>query len=127
MDHSGAPTTVEESRELGRAAVEATLRAAEGRTAAVVDSTWYPYALPLVRRLPGPFVEVRCRLDVALAQERYHRRDRAPRHLDDRRTHEELWGAEIAPLGVGPLLEVDTSGPVDVASFAELVRSALTR
>ena len=68
MDHSGAPATVEESRELGRAAVEATLRAAEGRTAAVIDSTWYPYALPLVRRLPGPFVEVRCRLDVALVQ-----------------------------------------------------------
>src|SRR4051812_29312464 len=57
MDHQGAPATVEES--LGRAAVEAALRAAEGRTAAVIDSTWYPYSLPLVRRLPGPFVEVR--------------------------------------------------------------------
>ena len=126
MDHLGTSATVEESRELGRAAVEAALRAAEGRTAAVIDSTWYPYALPLVRRLPGPFVEIRCRLDVALAQERYHRRDRDPRHLDDRRTDAELWGAEVAPLGVGPLLEVDTSGPVDIASLADLVRSALT-
>jgi predicted kinase len=126
MDHSGAPATVEESRELGRAAVEAVMRAAEGRTAAVIDSTWYSYALPLVRRLPGPFVEVRCRLDLTLAQERYHRRERDPRHLDDRRTDAELWGAGVAPLGVGPLLEVDTSGPVDIRSLAELIRSALT-
>jgi predicted kinase len=125
MDHSGTPATVEDSRERGRAAVRAMLRAAEGRTAAVIDSTWYPYALPLVRRLPGPFVEVRCRLDAALARERYHGRDRDPRHLADRRTHEELWGVEVAPLGVGTLLEVDTSGPVDVASLAGLVRSAL--
>jgi hypothetical protein len=126
MHHSGASASVEESRELGRAAVEAALRAAEGRSAAVIDSTWYPYALPLVRRLPGPVVEVRCRLDVTLAQQGYHRRDRDPRHLDDRRTDVELWGAEVAPLGVGPLLEVDTSGPVDVGSLAGLVRSALT-
>ena len=126
MDHLGAPATVEESRELGKAAVQAALRAAEERTAAVIDSTWYQYAVPLVRRLPGPFVEVRCRLDVTLAQERYHRRDRDPRHLDDLRTDAELWGAEVAPLGVGPLLEVDTSGPVDVRSLAELVRSTLT-
>ena len=126
MDRLGAPTTVEESRALGRSAVEATLRAARGRTAAVVDSTWYPYVSPLVRRLPGPFVEVRCRLDLAVARERYRRRERDPRHLDDRRTEAELWGSEVAPLGVGPLLEVDTSGPVDVVALAGLVRSAMT-
>ena len=126
MDRSGAPATVEESRGLGRAAVEAVMRAAQERSAAVIDSTWYPYSLPLVRRLPGPFVEVRCRLDVTLAQERYRGRDRDQRHLDHRRTDAELWGAEIVPLGVGPLLDVDTSGPVDVASLAELVHSALT-
>lgn len=126
MDNSGTPSTVKESRELGRSAVAALLSEAEGRTAAVIDSTWYPYALPLVRRLRGPFVEIRCCLDVALAQQRYHWRDRDPRHLDDCRTTAELWGAEIAPLGVGPLVEVDTSRPVDVASLADLVRSTLT-
>lgn len=126
MDQLGAPATVEESRELGVAGVRAALRAAEGRPAAVIDSTWYPYSLPLVRRLPGPFVEIRCHLDVTVAQERYHRRDRDPRHLDDRRAEGELWGAEVAALGVGPLLEVDTLGPVEIAPLAELVRAALT-
>src|SRR6476469_2901115 len=62
MNEAGAPDTVEESRARGRAAVEALLLAAQERTAAVVDSTWYPYSLPLVRRLAGPFVEVRCRV-----------------------------------------------------------------
>ena len=126
MDRVGAPATVEESRKLGVDAVVAVLRAAESHTAAVIDSTWYPYSLPLVRRLPGPFVEVRCRLDIALAQERYHRRKRDPRHLDGRRTHAELWGAEVDALVVGPLIEVDTSEPVDIQSVAELVRSSMT-
>jgi hypothetical protein len=31
----------------------------------------------------------------------------------------------VAPLGLGPLLEVDTSGAVDVAGVAAVVRSVL--
>jgi predicted kinase len=125
MDEAGAPATVEESRERGRAAVEALLLAAQEHVAAVIDSTWYPYSLPLVRRLPGPFVEVRCRVDLALAQERYRARLRDPRHLDGLRTDAELWGSEVPQLGVGPLIEVDTGGPVDVGRVADQVRAAL--
>ena len=125
MEHLGAPPTVKKSQKLGVAAVEAAMRAAKERAGAVIDSTWYPYSLPLVRQLPGPFVEVRCRLDVTLAQERYRSRDRDPRHLDARRTDSELWGSEIAPLGVGPLLVVDTTDRVDIASVADLVRASL--
>jgi predicted kinase len=110
MDHVGAPSTVEESRALGVAAVEAALRAAKERSSAVIDSTWYPYSLSLVRRLPGPFVEIRRRLEATVAQQRYHSRHRDPRHLDDRRTEAELWGSEVDALGVGPLLEVDYLG-----------------
>ena len=56
MDVLGAPSSVEESQDLGRAAVAATLRAARGCRAAVIDSSWYPSSLPLVRELAGPFV-----------------------------------------------------------------------
>lgn len=125
MDRLGAPATVAESRELGVAAVVAVLEAAQERTAAVIDSTWYPYSRDLVGRLPGPFVEVRCRLDVALAKQRYRRRSRDPRHLDDERTDAELWGSEVDALGVGPLLVVDTTEPVDVTALAGRVRSVL--
>lgn len=127
MDHLGAPASVEESRELGVEAVVAVLHAAEALTSAVIDSTWYPNSLSLVRRLPGPFVEIRCLLDVEIARERYHRRDVDPRHLSRSRTDAELWGRDVAALGVGPLIEIDTSEPVDVAVVAERVRSSLTR
>ena len=61
MDRLGAPAGVEESQRLGTAAVAAVLRAARGCPGAVIDSTWFPYTLPLVRELPPPLVEVRCR------------------------------------------------------------------
>jgi predicted kinase len=126
MDELGAPPTVQESRELGAAAVAAVLRAARGCPGAVIDCTWFPSALPLVRELPGPFVEVRCRVPIEVARQRYRRRSRDARHLDDLRSEDELWGSEVAPLGVGPLIEVDTSGPVDVAALARAVRSSIT-
>jgi predicted kinase len=126
MDAMGAPATVEESRKLGRAAVFAVLRAASGCRAGVVDSTWYPYSLPLVESLPGLKVEVRCRLPVEVARDRYARRRRDARHLDGLRTKDELWSREVALLGVGPSIEVDTSSPVDVPALARAV-SAMFR
>ena len=125
MDAVGAPSTIDESRDLGRAAVFAVLRVAQGCQGAVIDSTWYPYSARLVRDLRGPLVEVRCRVSLELARKRYQQRVRDERHLDRLRTEEELWGAEVAPLGVGPLVEVDTTVPVDIAHVAEAVRSAL--
>jgi hypothetical protein len=62
---------------------------------------------------------------VEVARERYLRRLRDRRHLDGLRDGSELWGDEVAPLGLGPLLEVDTSGAVDAAQVAGAVRSLL--
>ena len=126
MDAWGAPPDVEASRRLGRAAVFALLGAAQGCEGAVLDSTWFPYSAPLVRSLPGPKVEVRCRVPLEVARERYLHRARDVRHLDSLRVESELWGQDVAPLGVGPLLEVDTAAPVDVPRVADSVRSLLT-
>lgn len=60
VDELGAPATVEDSQRLGRAAVNAVLRVAQGHHSAVIDSTWFARTLPLVNALGGPFVEVRC-------------------------------------------------------------------
>lgn len=122
MDAVGAPKDVPASRDLGVAAVHAVLRMARGCPGAVIDSTWYAYTLPLVLALPGPCVEVRCRVPVEVARERYHARPRDARHLDGQRSHDELWGAAVDPLGVGPLVEVDTSGPVDAAALSATIR-----
>lgn len=125
MDALGTPATVEESRRLGRAAVTVTLRLARGCRAAVIDSTWYPYAAPLVAALAGPLVELRCVLPVEVARSRYRARSRDRRHLDAVRTDAELWGDVVAPLGVGTLIEVDTEHPVQLARLTRRVREAL--
>lgn len=122
MDSLGATHDVQESRRLGRAAVTALLRVAHDCPGAVIDSTWFPYTLPLVRALPAPCVEVRCEVSVELARRRHRSRRRDARHLDDQRSDDELWGSEVATLGVGPLVVVDTSGPVDVPALAREVR-----
>ncbi|MFL6003989.1 MAG: AAA family ATPase [Nocardioides sp.] len=126
MDTLGPPATVPESQRLGRAAVAAVMSAARGCPAAVIDSTWFPYALPLVEALDGPFVEVRCQVDLDVARERYRSRRRDGRHLDDERSEDELWGEPVRPLGVGPLVLVDTTEPVDVPAVGTQVRAAFS-
>ncbi len=120
----GYPQTVEHSRWLGRLAVEAVLRAAAGCPGAVLDSTWFDYARPLVSRLPGVLVEVECQVPVDLAVSRYRARisERSGVHVDALRSFEELWAEPFRPLGTGPLLRVDTSQPVDVAQVAAAIR-----
>lgn len=123
-DALGHPSSVAESQQLGRAAVMAMLRIARRCPAgAVLDSTWYPYTLPLVHELQGDVVEVRCLLPREVAKARYLARagGRHRGHLDSSRSEQELWGRLVDPLGVGPLIEVDTSAPVDEGSLARIV------
>jgi predicted kinase len=128
-DALGRPLDVEASRRLGRAAVRALHAVARNCPDAVLDSTWLEDARPLVEALPRPLVEVRCVVDRALARERYLARAarRHPAHLDRERSEDELWDPPVPPLGVGPLVEVDTSGPVDVVAVAARIRAAGAR
>ncbi|MEU0882823.1 AAA family ATPase [Lentzea sp. NPDC005914] len=129
-DGLGQPGTVSESRRLGRAAVLAVLRIARRCPGAVVDSTWFDYTRPLVAALPGPVVELRCVVPVEVARSRYYARaaDRSAGHLDLERDEAELWGEPVRPFGVGPLVEVDTTGPLDLPMIvAEVLRAARPR
>ncbi len=125
-DELGRPATVSESRRLGRAAVRAVLRIARRCPGAVVDSTWFDYTRPLVAELPGPVAELRCVVPVDVARSRYYARaaERHAGHLDLQRDDAELWGEPVRPLGVGPLVEVDTTGPLDLTAIAAEVRRA---
>lgn len=126
MDAWGSPASVEQSRRLGIAAVHALLRTARDVPGAVIDSTWFDYTRPLVDRLPGRLVEVRCHAPLETVRARFHARARDERHLDDLRSPEELWGSEVEPLRVGALIDVDTSGAVDIRELADRIRSAST-
>jgi len=125
-DELGRPGTVRESRRLGRAAVLAVLRIARRCPGAVVDSTWFDYTRPLVAALPGPVVELRCVVPVEVARSRYYARaaGRHAGHLDLERDEAELWGEPVRPLGVGPVVEVDTAVPLDIPAIAAALRRA---
>ncbi len=128
MDVLGRPTSLDESRRLGRAAVMAMLSVAAASPGAVMDSAWLPYTLPLLRTLPGPLVEVRCVCPIEVARDRYQRRSRYrhPGHLDALRPPQELWNEwNSQPLGVGPVVTVDTASAVDIQALAAAVRASL--
>ena len=123
MEGLGRPETVAASQRLGKAAVLAMLRTAHTCPGAVLDSTWFDYALPLARMLPGRLIEVHCTVPLDLARARYRARTghRHAGHLDGARSDQELRGEPSRPLGLGPVVVVDTSGPVDVAKVAATV------
>ena len=56
-----------------------------------------------------------------LAMLRAARAGRHAGHLDAARSDQELWGGPPRPLGLGPVVEVDTSGPVDIPQVAATV------
>ena len=127
MDVLGLPETVPESQRLGRAAVMAMFAVAERSPAAILDSTFYPYTVSALQRLRPPLIEVRCRCPRKVVEARYRRRStsRHPGHLDDQREPGELWNeTHLTPLGLGPLIEVNTSTAVDAGAVAAQIRAA---
>ena len=134
LDHEPAET-VEDSRVTGRKAVQAMLSAARVAKQGVLDSVWVdrPGALSQIADLQavGEVVEVFCRCDVDTMRRRYLERapTKGPGHFDDERDEEELWPPEaLRPLGgPWPVVEADTSGPVDVPELAEWVRRTRSR
>ena len=128
MDVLGLPSDIEESHNLGRAAVHAMIAVARSNRGAVLDSVWMPYTIPLVRTLEGPVIEVRCTVSRTTAQARYaaRARSRHPGHMSDRRSADELWNTQLlAPLGVGPVVTVDTEQQIDPGQLATRVRTAM--
>ncbi len=80
------------------------LRAARTCPGAVLDSTWFDYALPLARALPGRLIEVHCTVPLELAMARYRARagHRHAGHLDDARGERRAVGRAIPPYGTRP-------------------------
>jgi predicted kinase len=130
MSHLPVPD-VEASRRLGRASVAAMLAvAAESPVGAVIESNFYrSVAAESLKSLPGRIVEVFCRCDPDTARDRYRSRagTRHGGHFDTVRTDDELWNDEVAePVGAGwPVIEVETSRPVDGTAVVARVQAAL--
>ena len=124
MDALGAPADVEESAVSGGRLSSRCWQRHEG--APVRWSTAPGTRTPRRSRVLCRVRSSRC---AAGCRSRRHRtvtpRGPGRRHLDGRRSSSELWGDEVAPLGLGHVLDVDTSGPVDVAEVATSCRALL--
>jgi len=123
---------IETSRSIGRASVAALLAVASETSGAVLESVWHrSRSLADLGRLPGNIVEVFCRCDPRTAQERYALRagTRDAGHFDAVRTPGELWNDEVArPVAGGwPVIEVSTTGPIDVESLIVRIATVATR
>lgn len=98
----------------------------------IVESWWFrPRDLGFARAgldVAGAarVVEVWCDVDPAVARKRYTGRHRTAVHDDGARLVSDFdrWAAAGVPLGIGPVVRVDTSGPVDVSALVAQVREA---
>lgn len=84
----------------------------------------------LRERERGSVLEVHCVCAPEVAARRFTERRRHPSHLDETRTGDALPAqleslSALGPWDLGPLVQVDTSGPVDVVATASLVRTEL--
>jgi predicted kinase len=119
------------SRRLGGAAMELLWRLAEECPSVVIEANFRSdsvYERQRLRALSPRPVEVYCRLPVEQAAERYARRgtrsDPHPVHVT-RSLPVSAFHEFQEPMGLGPVLEVDTSTPVDVPALAKQVIAIL--
>lgn len=122
---------VEASRVLGRACVGALLAVARDCGHAVLDGAWHRTHAP--SRLAGlgegaRIVEVFCRCAPEVMQQRFADRvgARAEGHFDSQRAPDEMWNPDTTePVAGGwPVVEVDTTGDVDLAEVVDRVVEA---
>jgi predicted kinase len=115
------------SRRLGVASYEVLYAVAGRLPAAVLDANFGPEAAPRLLALDAHPVEVFCRCPPGELDRRFAARAsrRHPGHVDHALTPEtRASGGRPLRLG-GPLLEVDTARPVDLAGVAAWVRARL--
>jgi hypothetical protein len=135
LESLGVSTPEERSR-LSRASDRLLQSLALSSQGAVLSSFWRRESLSTTSGTPTDWlrdasdaavVEVLCECPPRAAADRYAARRRHPGHFDDRKTPTELVQqferlASAGPLGIGPLLRVDTTTKVDVEALAHAVR-----
>ena len=115
------------SRELGAASMELLWALAARSPQVLIEANFRPYSDYERNRLTdlgGSQVEVHCACPPELAVARYNARPRHPVHVQTSITPDYL--AEFdRPVGIGALVTVDTTAPVDIPAIAAQVRALL--
>ena len=116
------------SRRLGLASYEVLYAVAAALPAGVLDANFGPGAAPRLLALDAHLIEVCCRCPAAEVERRFTARaqHRHPGRVDHQLAPEleAMVARGVGPLRLGgPVLEVDTARPVDVARIADWVRA----
>jgi predicted kinase len=120
------------SQRLGAASFEVLYALAAAAPAAVLETSWHRNrCTPRLRRLGKPIFEVFCHCPAPVKADRLRLRAATDRHPIHREVITPgLLGrvpyAPSRPLGIGPVLKVDTTGDVDIAGIAGWVRGQET-
>jgi len=133
FDHLGhvADNELRSSQQLGGAAMELLWRLAGTCPNVILEANFRsqsPYECQRVLALSPRPVEVYCRVPIAVAAERYAQRGASASHHPvhvARTLPVEAFREFQDPLGVGPVIEVDTSRQVDIPGLAGEVSRAL--
>jgi predicted kinase len=117
------------SKILGAAAFELIWTLASHAPTAVLEANFSPrsaYQRGKLAGLAAPLVEVYCRVPPELAAARYAARHagRHPTHVSSEVTPEQLADFD-RPIALGPVIEVDTSAPVDLGAIASRLEALL--
>jgi predicted kinase len=112
------------SRRLGGAAMELLWTLAARSPDVLIEANFRPHSdeeRSKLSALGGHPVEVYCACPAELAAARYNQR---PRHAVHHLAHAsvEALAEWDRPVGIGPLVTVDTTAPVDITAVASLVR-----
>jgi predicted kinase len=126
---------LEWSQQLGLAAHRVMYALAADLESVVLESHfWRGVSEADLRSLARPLIQVYCRCPVDVAVERYKRRaitaDRHPGHLPEHQSDDVIapWASiEPQPLQLeAPLIEVDTSGTVNIVELAAKVTASMS-
>jgi predicted kinase len=111
------------SRKLGGAAMDLLWALAARAGDMVIEANFHPhsdYERDKLLSLDGPVVEVHCVCPAEVATARYNARQNHPVHLETLPLS--AMDKYDRPVGIGSLITVDTTAPVDVKAIAAQVR-----
>jgi predicted kinase len=119
------------SRKVGHAAWMVLWKLAERAPAAVLEANFRPhsaYERDRLIRLDARIVEVYCRCPVDILMERFRERARTAHPAHPATELNPAWIAEFdQPVGLGAVIEIDTTQPVDVDTLAVRVANLLAQ
>ena len=117
------------SRKIGGAAMELLWKLAERAPAAVLEANFRPYSAyerERLTRLEARIIEVYCRCPADVLMQRFHERAMTAHAAHPATDLTPEWIAEFdRPMGLGDVIEIDTTRPVEIDSLAMRITALL--